>query len=953
MTSIDVTKGRFLGQYLDAAEKGKTGADVQKKASVDGSSKEIVTTGDLDSALDEGRQADDTQQGGNAIEHEDQERQSAEREQQEEQCPSAKSLNTEDSPDSEKKEETGVVLTASEESKEASKKFRTEHTKIGKSDRNILECPTDLYVLIQNKKWNDALKQVKKKAIEASEWTYRKDKKGNIMWRLLPLHASIILNAPEKLVKAILSAYPRGVQCQDDLGMLPIHLVFRAGISPSIAKMLLQAYPQATEVRDFKGRRPLGLAQASASPQREAYLHLLKPTPSTSFTKGDLAAARAEAVAAVTEEKQAAFNKQIEHMKKVYQEEIERLQSEAAKMDELNKSLHVSLARQADKDPKDEEQQKIEGNEPTTRGDPDGAEDAQGDSFSTLAALHTKLAQMEKAHKKEIASIVDAAESKEEQLEKLVNEHFTALEEMKGKMGEMEDEHKQVIHRVIEGQKTKLKETQMEYEGGNSKIIEELRAKIIDMSEAHEDEVNRIKQKFALQLATLEAKIAEERDTYQKKLSDVEAEAEAEAANKDSSDEKSEFTSLCGDLDAVISETEADESGAMKVAELETKLEQLEQAKSELEKKHLEDLISLKAKTASEVSKLQTSLKTLQEETTKQSAMTDEEMTELKAQLNTLVSSKKESTQALSETLDLLENQEMHWTEENEELLQKIEELEAALAAKHELNAKLQALVDEKTKAAFYLKQSSQERESGLLKTTDTLKADIKSMEMDLEVEAAKSKLLQAEVDQLRNKQESMHATLTAEKKTSEIMSVQHKKELAQFESKMNNVEVDLAAERAQTGLLQVQIHQMKDKELFMEQTLEAEKEANEILSNQLKESTTQLENGPSNEMLEELNGELEAVKSKLKEKEEEEQETNLRVQNMLQKEIDLNKHIEGLIEKMMKVQRRSKDIEAKMVRQMETLQAEKNALQGTIMVLSRSLTQQQMDLELIGNESI
>jgi len=57
----------------------------------------------------------------------------------------------------------------------------------------------------------------------------------------------------------------------------------------------------------------------------------------------------------------------------------------------------------------------------------------------------------------------------------------------------------------------------------------------------------------------------------------------------------------------------------------------------------------------------------------------------------------------------------------------------------------------------------------------------------------------------------------------------------------------------------------------------------------------------------------------------------------------------------MMKAKQRSKEIEAKMVRQLETLQTEKNALQGTIMVLSRSLTQQQdeMLLEIEGNESI
>lgn len=221
----------------------------------------------------------------------------------------------------------GPKTTAAVTSPADSKSSRREMIVIGKSDRNILENPTDLYVLLQNKKWAASLLHLKDHLKEAGTWIYRKDEKERLVWRLLPLHASIILEAPEKVIKSLLAAYPQGAQSQDDQGMLPVHLSFRAGISLNVVTLLLESYPKSVEVRDFKGRLPLELAQASSAPNREAFLKALDRGPSY-FSNAELATARAAAIVAVTQKHEASFSAQLTQVNESHQNELERFQAD-------------------------------------------------------------------------------------------------------------------------------------------------------------------------------------------------------------------------------------------------------------------------------------------------------------------------------------------------------------------------------------------------------------------------------------------------------------------------------------------------------------------------------------------------------------------------------------------------------------------------------------------------
>ncbi len=164
-----------------------------------------------------------------------------------------------------------------------------------REDEEILECdydvnPTKLYLSIQHKKWELANNLIKAQPQQAKTWIYRKEsdkkkqcpveEKGDtecvelvvtpkvqeatslkIRWRLLPLHAAVIFKAPESIIQALITAYPRACCFKDDQGMLPIHLAIRNESLPSIITMLLIAFPQSANIGDRKNRTPLHLTQ--------------------------------------------------------------------------------------------------------------------------------------------------------------------------------------------------------------------------------------------------------------------------------------------------------------------------------------------------------------------------------------------------------------------------------------------------------------------------------------------------------------------------------------------------------------------------------------------------------------------------------------------------------------------------------------------------------------------
>ncbi|KAL3786720.1 hypothetical protein ACHAWO_013707 [Cyclotella atomus] len=149
--------------------------------------------------------------------------------------------------------------------------------------------PPGLYSAVHTRQWGLALDRIKVFPEEAKIWVYRmgvdedvgevdrmatprnahNTNNGEVRkvmrWRMLPLHAAIIFNAPLTVIKGLLKVYPHATTYTDDQGMLPLHLAFRSQSEEDIVLALLDVYPEAMERGDSKGRVPSQLAPKNST----------------------------------------------------------------------------------------------------------------------------------------------------------------------------------------------------------------------------------------------------------------------------------------------------------------------------------------------------------------------------------------------------------------------------------------------------------------------------------------------------------------------------------------------------------------------------------------------------------------------------------------------------------------------------------------------------------------
>ena len=117
---------------------------------------------------------------------------------------------------------------------------------------------------------------------DAATWVSRREPRtdeggsGELRWRMLPLHAAILFQAPDNIVTAILDAHPDAAQGADDSGMLPVHVALAKRCTETVLHALLRAYPQSMTVRDGRGNLPIDVARRSKSVHREAYVEALE-----------------------------------------------------------------------------------------------------------------------------------------------------------------------------------------------------------------------------------------------------------------------------------------------------------------------------------------------------------------------------------------------------------------------------------------------------------------------------------------------------------------------------------------------------------------------------------------------------------------------------------------------------------------------------------------------------
>jgi hypothetical protein len=119
-------------------------------------------------------------------------------------------------------------------------------------DKNV----TKLYECLESSDWKCAIERCRVAKEEARTWILRQD--GIIIrWKLLPLHAAIIFQAPEDMIKTLIQSYPLACQSTDDQGMLPLHLGMRHQQKEKILLLLLQHYPSGVKFKDKRDKLPI------------------------------------------------------------------------------------------------------------------------------------------------------------------------------------------------------------------------------------------------------------------------------------------------------------------------------------------------------------------------------------------------------------------------------------------------------------------------------------------------------------------------------------------------------------------------------------------------------------------------------------------------------------------------------------------------------------------------
>lgn len=117
---------------------------------------------------------------------------------------------------------------------------------------------TVLYELLESSSWEKARSRCRSHPEEVRTWIVRKDRSLQVRWKLLPLHAAIIFQAPNFIVSALLEKFPAAASRKDDQGMLPLHLAFRhKQDDEDLLEILLAQYPMAVMIKDRRDRVPL------------------------------------------------------------------------------------------------------------------------------------------------------------------------------------------------------------------------------------------------------------------------------------------------------------------------------------------------------------------------------------------------------------------------------------------------------------------------------------------------------------------------------------------------------------------------------------------------------------------------------------------------------------------------------------------------------------------------
>jgi len=345
-----------------------------------------------------------------------------------------------------------------EDDNERDEKEEVEEDSVNETEeREFDKNPTVLYALVQKKLWKETIARTKTNPKEARAYISRREKDGRIRWRLLPLHAAIVFKAPEDVIEALLSSFPKAAESKDDQGMLPLHLAFRNNASEAVVNLLLLANPESVNSPDRKGRVPLTLAKAAASPKRELYIQALEKGPSH-YAVTALACARDRIIA----EQKEIHEAQIEETRKSHEAEIEKMKIEAEKM---KKEIEGAV------DEKEKELSKLHDNSQVLVDHVASLEAQMNTRSDTERFLATKIAKLEEKVRTKDAHIEERETFWQLKVSK-VEEQATKKEGIQEEEQQEFLDEKTKLNAIVEGLTEDLNETKASLSATQKKLKE-------------------------------------------------------------------------------------------------------------------------------------------------------------------------------------------------------------------------------------------------------------------------------------------------------------------------------------------------------------------------------------------------------------------------------------------------------------------------------------------------
>ena len=116
--------------------------------------------------------------------------------------------------------------------------------------------PTRLYLTLKQRNWKESLTCLKRSPHHARTWLRQQSRDGVADWKMLPLHAAVVFDAPLLLIKELVTMHPNALQEPDHEGKLPLHYaaIFSNKGQQDIMSHMLKYYPEAMWIKASCGR---------------------------------------------------------------------------------------------------------------------------------------------------------------------------------------------------------------------------------------------------------------------------------------------------------------------------------------------------------------------------------------------------------------------------------------------------------------------------------------------------------------------------------------------------------------------------------------------------------------------------------------------------------------------------------------------------------------------------